>query len=169
MHNLMHNGSIIQHNIYDKFKTKPMKIKLFFFLFLSFFSSFISAEELINLSAKQLISLQNNNNALVVDIRTEREWLATGTIPNSYKLQFFSAQGKYDTEKWIADLNKLKTSPDQAIILVCRSGNRSGKVGNMLTKQLGMTNIHHLSSGMMSWVIAGNKTNTECPTQFACK
>lgn len=145
-----------------------MKIKLSFFLFLSFFSSFISAEELINLSAKQLIALQHNN-ALVVDIRTESEWLATGTIPNSHKLQFFSPQGKYDTEKWLADLNKLKTSPDQAIILVCRSGGRSGKVGNMLTKQLGMANIHHLSSGMMSWIRSGNKINTECPTQFACK
>jgi rhodanese-related sulfurtransferase len=146
-----------------------MKIKLTFFLLFSLFSSFISAEELVNLSAQQLIALQKDQNALVIDIRTEKEWLATGTIPNSYKMQFFSPEGKYDTEKWLSDLNKLKTSEDQPIILVCRSGGRSGKVGNMLSKQLGMKNIHHLSNGMMSWIKTGNEVNTECPTQFACK
>lgn len=146
-----------------------MKINLTFFLLLSFFSTLVFAEELTNLSAKQLISLQKNKNALVIDIRTEREWISTGTIPNSHKLQFFSAQGKYDAEKWLNDLNKLKSSPDQPIILVCRSGGRSGKVGNMLTSQLGMSNINHLSNGMMSWIKAGNKVNTTCPTQFACQ
>jgi len=146
-----------------------MKIKLSFFLLLTFFSSLISAAELINLSNKELIELQKNQNALIVDIRTEGEWSSTGTIPNSHKLQFFSPRGKYDTKKWLADLNKIKTSEDQAIILVCRSGGRSGKLGNMLTKQLGLDNIHHLSNGMMSWIRAGNETNTKCPTQFACK
>lgn len=146
-----------------------MKIKPAFFLLFSLFSSFISAEELVNLSAQQLIALQKDQNALVIDIRTEKEWLSTGTIPNSYKMQFFSPEGKYDAEKWLSDLNKLKTSADQPVILVCKSGGRSGRLGNMLSKQLGMKNIHHLSSGMMSWVKAGNEVNTECPTQFACK
>ncbi len=146
-----------------------MKIKFAFFLLISFFSTLISAEELVNLSAEQLISQQKDHNALVIDIRTEKEWMATGTIPNSYKLQFFSADGKYDAEKWLSELNRLKSSADQPIILVCRSGGRSGKVGSMLTKQLGMKNIHHLAGGMQLWIKGGNKVNTECPTQFACK
>lgn len=146
-----------------------MKIKLAFFLLLSFFSSWLSAEQLINLSTEQLISLQKNKNALVVDIRTENEWFTTGTIPDSHKLQFFAPDGKYDVEKWVADLKKLKAIDDQPVILVCRSGGRSGKVGNMLTKKLGMKNIHHLSNGIKSWVKAGNQVNTKCPTQFACQ
>ncbi len=146
-----------------------MKIKLAFFILFSFFSSFVSADELVNLSAGQLVALQQNQNALVIDIRTEREWEATGTIPNSHKLQFFSSDGKYDTEKWLSELDQLKDSAGQPIILVCRSGGRSGRVGSMLTKQLGMKNIHHLSSGIMSWIKAGNNVNTECPTLFACK
>jgi len=146
-----------------------MKITLAFFIILSFFSSLLSAEELTDLSAKQLISLQKNKEALVVDIRTEQEWAKTGIIPNSHKLQFFSSRGKYNAEKWLADLNKLKTSPDQPVILVCRSGARSGQVGNMLAKQLGMSNIYHLSHGIMSWIKAGNKTNTECTDPLACK
>jgi len=145
-----------------------MKIKLTFFLLLTLFSSFISAEELINLSSDQLIALQKNQNALVIDIRTEKEWAATGTIPNSHKLQFFSANGKYDTEKWLSDLENLKSSAEQPIILVCRSGSRSGMVGNMLSKQKNMKNIFHLSNGIMPWIKAGNEVNKECSPQQSC-
>lgn len=145
-----------------------MKIKLTFFLLLTLFSSFISAEELINLSSDQLIALQKNQNALVIDIRTEKEWATTGTIPNSHKLQFFSANGKYDAEKWLSDLENLKSSAEQPIILVCRSGSRSGMVGNMLSKQKNMKNIFHLSNGIMPWIKAGNEVNKECSPQQSC-
>lgn len=134
-----------------------MKIKLIFTLLLSFFSTIISAAGLVDLSTEQLVNMQKNKNALVIDIRTEKEWQSTGTIPGSHKLQFFSAQGKYDAEKWLAELSKLKSSEDQPIILVCRSGGRSGMVGGMLTKQQGMKSIHHLSSGITSWIKAGGK------------
>lgn len=133
-----------------------MKIKLSFILLL-LFSSFISADVLVDLTTEQLVNMQKNKNTLIVDIRTEKEWQSTGIIPGSHKLQFFSSQGKYDEEKWLAELNQLKSSEDQPVILVCRSGGRSGMVGNMLTKQQGMKNIHHLSSGITSWIRAGNK------------
>ena len=146
-----------------------MKIKLIFITLMALFTSIISADELGNLTTKQLLKLQKNSNALVIDIRTEKEWQATGTIPNSHKLQFFSDKGKYDTKKWLTDLKQLKSNDDQIVILVCRSGNRSGKVGNMLTQQLSMKKIYHLSNGMMSWIKAGNKTTKDCLPQLACK
>lgn len=146
-----------------------IKNKLFFLLFLCLFSSLSLAEELGLLTAEQLLAMQNDSNALVIDIRTEKEWKATGTIPNSHKLQFFSPTGNYDTSKWLADLNKLKSADNQAIILVCRSGGRSGKVGELLTKQLGMSNIHHLSNGISSFVKTGNKLVKDCSNQLACK
>ena len=144
---------------------KIIKLTLFFICF--FFSALIYAEELGQLSAAQLIAMQKQDNALIIDIRTEKEWNTTGIIPDSHKLQFFSATGKYDADKWLADLNQLKTAPDQTVILVCRSGNRSGMVGNMLTKQIGMKNVYHLSTGIMPWIKAGNKI-TDCPTKLAC-
>ncbi|MFW5442818.1 MAG: rhodanese-like domain-containing protein [Methylococcaceae bacterium] len=145
-----------------------MKLKLTLFLILSFFTTFIYAEKLGNLSPAQLISMQKNNNALVIDVRTEKEWNTTGTIPNSHKLQFFSAEGKFNAQQWLADLNNLKTSANQPIILVCRSGNRSGMVGKMLTEKQGLKNIYHLSSGIMPWIKAGNKIEKDCPTKVAC-
>lgn len=146
-----------------------MKTKLFLILLLSFFSTFINATELGQLTTEQFKEMQKNTDALVIDIRTEKEWNSTGIIPNSHKLQFFSPSGNYDSKKWLADLNRLRSENDQAIILVCRSGSRSGKVGNLLTKQLGVKNVHHLSNGIMSWIKAGNDINKDCNTQLACK
>ena len=145
------------------------RIKLILFFICSFFTAFISAEELGQLSAKQLIAMQKQDNALVIDIRTEKEWNTTGIIPDSHKLQFFTTTGKYDEDKWLSDLNQLKSSPDQAVILVCRSGSRSGMVGNMLAKKMGMKNVHHLSTGIMPWIKAGNKITPDCPSKLACK
>lgn len=110
--------------------------------------------ELGQVSAEQLQSMQQNDNALVIDVRTETEWQATGVIPGSQKLQSFNSDSQFDAEKWLADLQKLKTSPDQAVILVCRSGNRSGKVGEFLVRQ-GMPNVYHLNNGLQSWIKSG--------------
>lgn len=146
-----------------------MKIKLTLILIFSLCTTLSYAEELGNLSPEQLIAMQKNNNALVIDIRTQKEWDATGTIPDSHKLQFFSDEGKYDTEKWLSELNQLKTSADQPVILVCRSGGRSGMLGNLLTQQKGMKHIYQLSNGIMQWIKAGNEISKGCPTELACK
>ena len=145
------------------------RIKLTLFFICSFFTAFISAEELGQLSAEQLIIMQKQDNALIIDIRTEKEWNTTGIIPDSHKLQFFTVTGKYNADKWLSDLNQLKSSPDQTVILVCRSGSRSGMVGNMLAKKMGIKNVHHLSTGIMPWIKAGNKITTDCSPKLACK
>lgn len=145
------------------------KINLCIILLLTFFTTYISAEELGLLTPDQLITMQKNQNALVIDVRTEKEWESTGVIPDSHKLQFFSSKGEFDETQWLANLNKLRTSKDQPVILVCRSGNRSGMVGNLLTKKLNMKNVFHLSNGIMPWIKAGNKITKDCLTEVACK
>ncbi len=131
-------------------------ISLFFSL-LSFCQIASASDQLKNLSNEQLKNIQHNSDALVIDIRTEKEWQNTGIIPGSHKLKFFSADGEYDVESWLAELKQLKTSPDQPVVLVCRSGNRSSIVGNLLTEKLGIKNISHLSRGISEWIKSGNK------------
>lgn len=139
-------------------------------LFLSglFFSANLTAAELIAVSPEQLLDMQQHNNALVVDIRTEEEWQASGIIANSHKLKSFDSQGHFDEEKWLADLNKMKSSPDQPVILVCRSGNRSAKVGSLLTQKLGMNNVYHLDNGLQFWIKTDHPVSANC-AQIACK
>lgn len=142
-----------------------MTPKSIIFLLLSSFTLWLwagttAAAELGQVSAAQLQPMQQNDHALVIDIRTEAEWHATGVIPGSRKLQSFNAEGQFNAEKWLADLQKLKTSPDQPVILVCRSGNRSSKVGEFLVRQ-GMPNVYHLNNGIQSWIKSGNPVESD--------
>lgn len=143
-----------------------MKKLLIVLVFL--FSSSLAANELETVSPQQLIEMQQTQNALVVDIRTEAEWQASGIISNSRKLQSFDNEGKFDPEKWLAALEQMKSSPDQTVILVCRSGNRSGKVGEFMTKQVGMKNVYHLENGLQAWIKSGLPVSPNC-MQVACK
>jgi rhodanese-related sulfurtransferase len=114
----------------------------------------LQAAELGQVSSEQLQQFQHNQQALVVDIRTAAEWQSTGIITDSKKLQSFDKDGQFDVVAWTAALNQLKTSPEQPVILVCRSGNRSQKVGQLLVQQ-GMPNVYHLSSGIQGWIKSG--------------
>jgi len=132
------------------------------------FSQQLLADNLKAVTPEQLLDMQQNKNALVVDLRTEAEWQASGVIAESHKLQSFDNQGKFDQEKWLANLEKLKSSPDQPVILVCRSGNRSAKVGELLTQQRGINNVYHLENGLQSWIKSGHPVSPNCLT-ITCK
>ena len=126
----------------------------------------LTAAELINLTAKD-VSEKLTENALVIDIRTPQEWQNTGIIPGSHPVKFFDREGKYDAEQWLAKVKQLQASPDQAIILVCHSGNRSGTVGNFLSQKLNMSNVSHLSNGISAWIKEKRPTEKACtPTQI---
>ena len=144
------------------------KVKTPFFLFIVLFTGFLSADELVTISSAQLQTMQQQN-ALVIDIRTEQEWAKTGTIPESLKIQFFDKNGKYDLEQWLKQLNERRQSLNQPVILVCRSGNRSARVGKFLTQNMQMNNIYHLGNGLNAWTKEAREIDKDCPTQIACK
>ncbi|MGR9072582.1 MAG: rhodanese-like domain-containing protein [Gammaproteobacteria bacterium] len=142
-------------------------VKIVILSFFSLFAAFSSAAELIDLSVDELTSMQESN-PIIVDIRTKQEWDRTGIIPSSLMLEFFSEDGKYDAEKWVAQLKQMTASSDRPVVLVCRSGNRSRMVGNFLTRKLGMENIYHLEKGIQSWIAAGNQPQKDCSDMVAC-
>ena len=136
----------------------------FIFVFL-FSTKILTAAELINLTTGD-VSNKLTENALVIDIRTPQEWQNTGIIPGSHPVKFFDKNGKYDADQWLATVKQLQTSPDQEIILVCRSGGRSGRVGNLLTQKLNISNVSHFQNGISSWIREKRPTETTCtPTQ----
>ncbi len=138
-------------------------------IFLIFFSSTaLKATELTNLTATDVNHKLITQTALVIDIRTPQEWKNTGIIPGSHPVKFFDNKGKYDVQQWLATVQKLKTSPDQEIILVCHSGGRSGKVGSLLTQKLNMPNVSHLSSGISSWIKEKRPTDKTCTATQTC-
>ena len=145
-----------------------MILKLFFSSILILCSFNLLATELGQLNPEQLESLQQQQNPLIIDVRTAKEQTKTGIIPNSHPLQFFDERGNFNEEKWLVDLKNLQKNSDQPIVLVCRSGNRSGKVGELLTKKLDMRNIHHLSNGIQQWLKTNHKLVENCYPNKNC-
>jgi len=97
----------------------------------------------------------------VIDIRRLDEWKSTGIIPTSHKLTFFDNQGKYNIDEWMKEFEKIVTDKNQEFILVCRSANRTGIVGNFLNDKMGYKKVYHLKGGIRAWMSQKRKTEKE--------
>ncbi len=86
--------------------------------------------------------------APVIDIRTPGEW-KEGIIPGAHKIMFFDENGKYNLDKFMAQLQKIVKDKKQPFILVCRTASRTKIVGKFLGGEAGYKNVKELSGGMM--------------------
>ncbi|HEU0219939.1 MAG TPA: rhodanese-like domain-containing protein [Gallionella sp.] len=118
----------------------PIFIALFSggMLFWSMFGNRIRGIKEVDYTAA--LQLINHKNALVLDVREEGEY-KLGHILNSTLIPL----GKLNER--VGELEKYKEQP---IVVVCRSGNRSGKACVMLGKQ-GFTQAYNLAGGVMAW------------------
>ncbi len=66
---------------------------------------------------------------LIVDIRRPDEWVATGVIEGAVLATFD------DPATFMAEIHD-RLAPGQPLILVCQSGNRSGRAANALAGQI---------------------------------
>ncbi|MDD4929484.1 MAG: rhodanese-like domain-containing protein [Gallionella sp.] len=86
------------------------------------------------------LQLINHKNALVLDVREPDEY-KSGHLLNAKSVPL----GKL--KERIGELDKYKDKP---VVVVCRSGNRSGSACVDLSK-LGFTQAYNLTGGMMAW------------------
>ena len=71
----------------------------------------------------------------IIDIRRKEEWDKTGVIEGSHKLTAFDKAGKF-VRSFPAGLKSF-ASENEAVILICRSGNRSSSIANLLVERDG--------------------------------
>jgi len=88
-------------------------------------------------AATQLI---NHKNALVLDVREESEYKA-GHLLNARLIRLGKLRER------IGELGKYREQP---VVVVCRSGNRSGTACAMLNKQ-GFSQTYNLAGGVIAW------------------
>jgi len=88
----------------------------------------------------EAISLINHENAVVVDVRSEKEF-AAGHIVNAVHVPL---------EKLEQDTKKLAKYKDKPLITYCRTGQTSQKACKKLESE-GFTLIHNLRGGLMAW------------------
>ena len=88
--------------------------------------------------------------SIIVDIRREEEWRETGILDGAHTITAFTKDGRLHPDfqrKFFA----LLPSPDTPVYLYCRTGNRTTSLGNALVGQVGLTNVTHLSMGIVGW------------------
>jgi rhodanese-related sulfurtransferase len=84
---------------------------------------------------------------VLVDIRQPEEWRTTGVIPGCHLLTFTEA----DVDGWLSALAEVATPVDD-LVLVCRTGHRTGILLNFLHDQTSYHQAQHLADGILGWL-----------------
>jgi rhodanese-related sulfurtransferase len=91
---------------------------------------------------------------VVIDIRRAEEWAETGIIKGAHTITAFTQSGQLHPE-FQTKFTAIVTTPDTPVMLYCRTGNRTGIIGNALVSQLGYRDVTHLSDGIVGWTAGG--------------
>ena len=105
--------------------------------------------EIINIDNAELARLAASG-VPVIDIRTEGEWKETGVIAGSRLITFFDENGRSNPPQWLDKLKPI-AKPEQPVILVCRSGNRTRAAAQFLAEQAGYKKVYNVSQGIKAW------------------
>ena len=92
--------------------------------------------------------------AVVIDIRRAEEWAETGIIKGAHTITAFTQSGQLHPE-FQTKFTAIVTTPDTPVMLYCRTGNRTGIIGNALVSQFGYRDVTHLSDGIVGWTAGG--------------
>ena len=109
--------------------------------------------DVIHIDNGEAVRLMARGVALI-DIRTESEWRSTGVIQGSRLLTFFDERGQANPALWL-EKARLIAKPDQPVILICRSGNRTRETSRFLSEQAGYRTVYNVSRGLSGWVGEG--------------
>ncbi|MEX0347613.1 MAG: rhodanese-like domain-containing protein [Rhizobiaceae bacterium] len=106
------------------------------------------------MSAKQALDGVENGTAILVDIRTKREWRQTGIATVATPLSMHE-------DGFLEGIKRLRSeNPDKTIALICAVGGRTAYMSNLL-EEGGFSNIADVSEGMiggqngMGWIPSG--------------
>ena len=123
--------------------------------------------EVIDIDNAQLEKL-NKSGVPVIDIRLQSEWEETGIVSGSRLLTFFDEKGRADPVGWPEKVKPI-AKPNEPVIVICRSGNRTKAVSQFLSQQGGYTTVYNVKSGIKGWIGAGGAVVPATPTIASCK
>lgn len=130
-----------------------MKVYLAFVILL--FPAVLQAD-VTNINAHQLNEMIEQD-VVIIDVRTPGEWQQTGIVEGSIPIMFFNERNQPLADEWLAQAAE-HAAKDQTLILICRTGNRSGVIANYLVKVQGYQDVINVQGGIVSWKRAGFKT-----------
>ncbi len=90
--------------------------------------------------------IDSHENMILIDVRTQQEYAGElGHIDGTVLLPV------QDIASWISNYQNDK---DKEIIMICRSGNRSGRATQYFLEH-GFTDVYNMEGGMIAWNKAG--------------
>lgn len=104
----------------------------------------------------------------IVDIRLQSEWEETGIVAGSKLLTFFDERGRYDAGAWLERVKGF-AKPNEPVIVICRTGNRTKPVSQFLSQQAGYATVYNVKAGIKGWIGNGGPVVSAAPTIAACK
>ena len=126
-----------------------MNIRLYIKFIVCLLITKFAFADVVDVNNEQIVELSKTN-IPIVDVRSSSEWDQTGVIRTSILLTFFDKEGNYDLDKWYEKL-LLEIEEGEAIILICRSGNRSRIIAEMMDKEFDNI-IYNAKRGITSWI-----------------
>jgi len=116
-------------------------------------STVVARAEVIDIDNAELAQLMKSG-VPVVDIRTQPEWEDTGVLAGSKLLTFYDERGRADPAAWLEKLKPI-AKPGDPVVVICRSGNRTKTVSQLLSQQAGYAKVYNVKSGMKGWIGSG--------------
>ena len=124
---------------------------IFCIIFIGFLLTIkIAFADIVDVNNEQIKELLKNN-IPIVDIRRSSEWDQTGVVPKSILLTFFDKEGNYNYDEWYEKL-VLEIDEGKPIILICRTGRRTGIIAKMMEIKKFDNVIYNAKSGITSWI-----------------
>lgn len=99
-----------------------------------------ATQKFVSLGPAAAISVINNDDTVLLDVREQNE-IGQGMLNDAIHIPLSSLNNR------LIELDKFK---DNAILVYCRSGNRSGSVCRTLTGR-GFEKVYNLVGGIMAW------------------
>jgi rhodanese-related sulfurtransferase len=134
---------------------------------LLFVAAFAARAEVVDIDNAQFERLLKSG-VPVIDIRTRPEWEETGIVQGSHLLTFYDERGRADPPAWL-DKVKPIARPGDPVIVICRSGNRTKAVSQLLSRQAGYATVYNVRDGIKGWMRERNPVVAAAPSITACR
>ena len=126
----------------------------------------LARAEVIDIDNAELAQLVKSG-VTVIDIRTRAEWEETGIVPGSKLLTYFDERGRADPG-WLEKLKPM-ARPGDPIVVICRSGNRTRPVSQLLSQQAGYPTVYNVKKGIKGWIGNGGAVVPATESIAACR
>lgn len=102
-----------------------------------------------NVDNAQLQSMLERN-IPIYDVRRPEEWRQTGVVEGSELLTFADANGRVRPD--FLSRFTAATGKHDPVILICRTGSRTGTLARYLVEQMGYTQVFNVRNGISQWI-----------------